>query len=110
MVPNYILNTIYNIVSFFYQIYIYLQDHTRFVQAVRYSPNGGHFASAGFDGKVFLYDGTSSELVSEIGSPAHKGGVYAVSMQCKFYLLSLEWNQILQKKISLSKLIIILKF
>lgn len=55
------------------------QEHTRFVQAVRYSPNGAFFASAGFDGKVFLYDGATSELVGEIGSPAHKGGVYAVA-------------------------------
>lgn len=46
---------------------------------MRYSPNGSHFASAGFDGKVFLYDGSSADLVGEIGSPAHKGGVYAVS-------------------------------
>ncbi|XP_016964877.1 actin-interacting protein 1 [Drosophila biarmipes] len=55
------------------------QDHSRFVQAVRYSPDGKLFASAGFDGKVFLYDGTSSELVGEFGSPAHKGGVYALA-------------------------------
>ncbi|XP_067003556.1 actin-interacting protein 1 [Anabrus simplex] len=55
------------------------QEHTRFVQAVRYSPNGSHFASAGFDGKVFLYDGVSADLIGEIGSPAHKGGVYAVA-------------------------------
>lgn len=55
------------------------QEHTRFVQAVRYSPNGNLFASAGFDGKVYLYDGTSSDLVGEIGSPAHKGGVYGVN-------------------------------
>lgn len=55
------------------------QDHSRFVQAVRYSPSGNLFASAGFDGKVFLYDGTTSELVGEIGSPAHNGGVYGVS-------------------------------
>ncbi|KAL5290089.1 WDR1 family protein [Megaselia abdita] len=55
------------------------QDHSRFVQAVRYSPDGKFFASAGFDGKVFLYDGTSSDLIGEFGSPAHKGGVYAVA-------------------------------
>lgn len=55
------------------------QEHSRFVQAVRYSPTGGQFASAGFDGKVFLYDGTSSELVGEIGAPAHSGGVYGVA-------------------------------
>lgn len=55
------------------------KDHNRFVQAVRYSPNGNLFASAGFDGKVFIYDGTSSDLVGEVGSPAHSGGVYGVS-------------------------------
>lgn len=55
------------------------QEHSRFVQAVRYSPSGHLFASAGFDGKVFLYDGTTAELVGEVGSPAHKGGVYAVA-------------------------------
>ncbi|KAJ8679892.1 hypothetical protein QAD02_015679 [Eretmocerus hayati] len=55
------------------------QEHTRFVQAVRYSPSGNLFASAGFDGKVYLYDGTSSDLVGEIGSPAHQGGVYGVA-------------------------------
>ncbi|XP_076385385.1 actin-interacting protein 1 flr isoform X2 [Megachile rotundata] len=55
------------------------QEHTRFVQAVRYSPSGNLFASAGFDGKVFIYDGTSSDLVGEVGSPAHQGGVYGVA-------------------------------
>jgi len=54
-------------------------EHTRFVQSVRYSPNGEQFATGGFDGKVFIYDGKSSDLVGELGSPAHKGGVYAVS-------------------------------
>ncbi|CAG0893048.1 unnamed protein product [Darwinula stevensoni] len=55
------------------------QDHTRYVQAVRYSPNGEQLASGGFDGKVFLYDGKTSDLITEIGSPAHKGGVYGVA-------------------------------
>ncbi|XP_058801555.1 actin-interacting protein 1 [Phymastichus coffea] len=55
------------------------QEHTRFVQAVRYSPSGNLFASAGFDGKVYIYDGTTSELVGEVGSPAHQGGVYGVA-------------------------------
>lgn len=55
------------------------QEHSRFVQAVRYSPSGNLFASAGFDGKVYLYDGTTSDLVGEVGSPAHSGGVYGVA-------------------------------
>lgn len=60
---------------------------------MRFSPNGNFFASAGFDGKVFLYDGTNADLVSEIGSPAHKGGVYGVrnlkiiNVNLKYYLL-----------------------
>lgn len=54
-------------------------EHTRFAQAVRYSPNGSLFASAGFDGKIFLYDGATSELKGEVGSPAHRGGVYGVA-------------------------------
>lgn len=54
-------------------------EHSRFVQAVKYSPSGHLFASAGFDGKVFIYDGSTSELVGEVGSPAHKGGVYGVA-------------------------------
>ncbi|XP_034952291.1 actin-interacting protein 1 [Chelonus insularis] len=55
------------------------QEHSRFVQAVRYAPAGNLFASAGFDGKVFLYDGNTSDFVGEIGSPAHQGGVYGVA-------------------------------
>ena len=62
-----------------YQFRMTKQDHSRFVQAVRYSPAGNLFASAGFDGKVYLYDGTTSELVGEVGSPAHQGGVYGVN-------------------------------
>ncbi|XP_037072240.1 actin-interacting protein 1-like [Pollicipes pollicipes] len=54
-------------------------DHTRFVQAVRFSPSGELFATGGFDGKIFIYDGKTAELVGEMGSPAHKGGVYAVA-------------------------------
>lgn len=54
-------------------------EHSRFVQAIRYSPSGHLFASAGFDGKVFIYDGATSELVGEVGNPAHKGGVYGVA-------------------------------
>ncbi|XP_069948850.1 actin-interacting protein 1 isoform X1 [Cherax quadricarinatus] len=54
-------------------------DHTKFVQSVRYSPNGEKFATGGFDGKIFVYNGTNAELEKELGSPAHKGGIYAVS-------------------------------
>lgn len=56
-----------------------LQDHNRFVQAIRFSPNGDLFASAGFDGKLFLYNSNDYSKVAELGSPAHKGGIYAIS-------------------------------
>ncbi|XP_063607202.1 actin-interacting protein 1-like isoform X2 [Penaeus indicus] len=54
-------------------------DHTKFVQSVRYSPDGEKYATGGFDGKIFVYNGKDAELIKEMGSPAHKGGVYAVS-------------------------------
>lgn len=59
--------------------YIFPQDHGKFVQSVRFSPSGDRFATGGFDGKIFVYNGTSSDLEKELGSPAHKGGIYAVS-------------------------------
>ncbi|XP_018025987.1 actin-interacting protein 1-like isoform X2 [Hyalella azteca] len=55
-------------------------EHQKYVQVVRFSPNGEHFASGGFDGKVFVYDGKSGEVVREVGEPgAHKGGIYGLS-------------------------------
>lgn len=56
-----------------------LQDHNRFVQAIRFSPNGEQFASAGFDGKLFIYNSNDYTKIAELGSPAHKGGIYAIS-------------------------------
>jgi WD40 repeat protein len=43
-------------------------EHQRFVQSVRYSPNGDHFATGGFDGKIFVYDGKTSDLIGELGT------------------------------------------
>lgn len=65
------------------------QEHTRFVQTVRYSPDGNLFASGGFDGKVFIYNGTTSDLIGEVGSPAHQGGVYGV---CNIYLIFISFD------------------
>jgi len=55
-----------------------LEEHSKFVQSVRFSPDGELFASGGFDGKIFLYKGKEYSLVGEVGSPAHSGGVYAI--------------------------------
>lgn len=60
-----------------------LDDHSRFVQSVRYSPDGALFATAGFDGKMFLYNANDYSKVGEFGeggkANAHGGGIYAVA-------------------------------
>ncbi|KAJ0023594.1 hypothetical protein NQD34_003493 [Periophthalmus magnuspinnatus] len=57
-----------------------LKDHTQFVNSVRFSPDGAHFATAGADGQIFLYDGQKGELVRSLGGDkAHNGGIYAIS-------------------------------
>ncbi|KAJ3104909.1 hypothetical protein HDU97_008767 [Phlyctochytrium planicorne] len=60
-----------------------IRDHTRFVQCAKFSPNGDYFATCGMDAKIFLYDGKTGDLISEVsGSNAgHSGGI-----------LSLSWN------------------
>uniref|UniRef100_A0A3Q0QXP9 WD repeat domain 1 n=1 Tax=Amphilophus citrinellus TaxID=61819 RepID=A0A3Q0QXP9_AMPCI len=57
-----------------------IEDHSQFVNCIRFSPDGSRFATAGADGQIFLYDGTTGELVGSLGGEkAHKGGIYAVS-------------------------------
>lgn len=56
-----------------------IEDHTRFVQAVRFDPSGDLFASGGFDGKIFIFKSSDYSKIGELGSPAHSGGVYAIS-------------------------------
>ncbi|KDE05565.1 hypothetical protein MVLG_04060 [Microbotryum lychnidis-dioicae p1A1 Lamole] len=53
--------------------------HQRFVQSMDYAPDGKLFFSAGSDGRVFLYDGTTGEDKGELvdGQAAHASGVYA---------------------------------
>lgn len=55
------------------------QNHMKFVNAVRFSPNGSFFASGGADGKSFIYDGKTGEMKVQLGTPAHKGGIYAIA-------------------------------
>ncbi|KAI3380148.1 hypothetical protein SNEBB_006915 [Seison nebaliae] len=54
-------------------------DHTNFVNVVRYSHDGNMFVSGGADGKIFGYEGKTSELLGNYGNPAHSAGVYAIS-------------------------------
>ena len=44
---------------------------------MRYSPDGSMWASGGFDGKIFLYDGKDSELKGELSG--HSGGIYGLA-------------------------------
>lgn len=55
-----------------------LYEHERFVNVVRYSPNGERFASGGADGKLVLFDGKTGDKLYEIGKPAHSGGIYGI--------------------------------
>lgn len=57
-----------------------LSTHSRFVQDVAYAPNGATFASAGADGRLFLYDGTSGDVQGEFHTgPAHQGTIFALA-------------------------------
>ncbi|CAI9738774.1 actin-interacting protein 1 isoform X2 [Octopus vulgaris] len=56
-----------------------IDAHTNFVNCIRYSPNGEKFISGGADGKAFVYDGKNGESIGELGSPAHKGGIYGIA-------------------------------
>lgn len=48
---------------------------------VRYSPDGAFWASGGFDGNVFLYEGKDSEFISKLsdGNASHAGGIYGLA-------------------------------
>jgi len=55
-------------------------DHGNFVNCIRYSPDGSIYISGSSDGKMFIYDGITSELKGELGAPkAHAGSVYSIS-------------------------------
>lgn len=60
-----------------------LEEHDRFVNVVRYSPNGERFASGGADGKLVVYDGKTAEKLFELNGSgtkqqAHAGGIYSL--------------------------------
>ncbi|XP_030620905.1 WD repeat-containing protein 1 isoform X2 [Chanos chanos] len=57
-----------------------IDDHSRFVNCVRFSPDGNRYVSAGADGQIFIYDGKTGEKIGTLGgAKAHEGGIYAVS-------------------------------
>ncbi|KAM4809011.1 WD repeat-containing protein 1 [Rhinophrynus dorsalis] len=57
-----------------------ISDHCRFVNCVRFSPDGNRFATAGADGQINIYDGKTAEKIGSLGGgKAHDGGIYAIS-------------------------------
>ncbi|XP_053560114.1 WD repeat-containing protein 1 [Bombina bombina] len=57
-----------------------ISDHSRFVNCVRFSPDGNRFATASADGEILLYDGKTGEKIGSLGGgKAHDGGIYAIS-------------------------------
>ena len=64
------------------------QDHSRFVNDVRYAPSGDIFASAGADGKVLLFDGKTADTLKPLAG--HQSGVYSLawSPDSKYLLTS----------------------
>eukprot|EP00040_Diaphanoeca_grandis_P021126 m.112508 g.112508 ORF g.112508 m.112508 type:complete len:596 (-) comp28197_c0_seq1:85-1872(-) len=57
-------------------------EHDKYVNCVRYSPDGAYYVTADAGGKALVYDGKDGTLKFELGSPAHSAGIYGVS-----------WNQ-----------------
>jgi len=55
------------------------KDHTRFVNVVRFSPNGEKYASGSLDKRVFIYEGKDGQKVAELPENSHAGGVYSIS-------------------------------
>lgn len=60
-----------------------LEEHERFVNVVRYSPNGEKFASGGADGKLVIYDGKTADKLFELNGSgaqqqAHSGSIYSL--------------------------------
>jgi WD40 repeat protein len=52
-----------------------IKTHTKFVQDVRYSHSGDHFASVGSDAKIFIYDGKTGDTLNEFTQDPHKGTI-----------------------------------
>ncbi|KAH3760288.1 WD40 repeat protein 2 [Pelomyxa schiedti] len=54
------------------------KEHTRFVNALKFSPDGSKFISASSDKKVFIFDGKTGDKLAE-AETVHKLGVYAAA-------------------------------
>ncbi|KCV72201.1 hypothetical protein H696_01600 [Fonticula alba] len=56
------------------------RDHTRFVNCVRFAPDGSLFASVGADSQILVFDGRDGSLVGKMDeASAHKGTIYSLA-------------------------------
>ncbi|KAG8216716.1 WD40-repeat-containing domain protein [Butyriboletus roseoflavus] len=56
-----------------------IREHTKFVQDVKYAPNGNYFVSVGSDFKIFLYNGENGDKIADVMDNPHKGSIMACS-------------------------------
>lgn len=80
-----------------------ISNHSRFVQAVTYSSDGNHFASAGSDSKIHIFDGSTGELkkaievgggtIFDVKFTADNAGLVSVGADGIVRLWSLEGNK-----------------
>ncbi|KAG6377576.1 WD40-repeat-containing domain protein [Boletus reticuloceps] len=56
-----------------------IREHTKFVQDVKYAPNGNHFVSVGSDLKIVLYNGEDGDKIADVVDSPHKGSIMACS-------------------------------
>ena len=65
-----------------------MKVHSRFVNIVRFSPDGELFCTGSADCKAFLFNGKTAEKIGSLGGDkAHSGGIYCVRVFSVCYAL-----------------------
>merc|ERR1712232_865261 len=65
-----------------FKLQVMNHDSEKFVNMLRYAPDGSFYAPVDAGGKIFLYDGKEGSLKHEINGgedKAHAGGIYGLS-------------------------------
>ena len=56
------------------------KDHERFINCIRYAPDGSTFASAGSDKKIIIFEGKTGEKIGEMSQTnGHKLSIYGLA-------------------------------
>ncbi|KIK79322.1 hypothetical protein PAXRUDRAFT_36466 [Paxillus rubicundulus Ve08.2h10] len=56
-----------------------IREHTKFVQDVKFSPDGEYFLSVGSDSKIVLHNGENGAKIADFTGSPHKGSIMACS-------------------------------